>query len=161
MKIFRSSILPNRPLNVCEELPSFEKGFVPSTLPLVKILSPKISGQFFKEEDLVAFDGKVEAILVLRDARTDENFEMPCLVDDVIYLYDENQDSDNYGYVFPGNSFELEDFVRSVLISEVPLKPLKEGSILPKSDANIRVYSEDEMQKDSSPFDSLSSLFED
>ena len=99
--------------------------------------------------------------MILRDARTDETFEEPCLVDEVITIYDENQDSDDFGYVFPGNSFELKDFVRSVLVSEVPLKPLKEGSSLPKSDESVRVYSDEDIQPESSPFDSLSSLFED
>ena len=161
MKIFRSSILPNRPLEVSEQFPIFEGDSIPSGLPLIKILSPKITGEFFKDGDFLAFDGKVEGVLILRDARTDETFEEPCLVDEVITIYDENQDSDDFGYVFPGNSFELKDFVRSVLVSEVPLKPLKEGSSLPKGDENVRVYSDEDIQPESSPFDSLSSLFED
>ena len=137
MKIFRSSILPNRPLEVSEQLPTLEGDSIPSGLPLIKILSPKITGEFFKDGDFLAFDGKVEGVLILRDARTDETFEEPCLVDEVITIYDENQDSDDFGYVFPGNSFELKDFVRSVLVSEVPLKPLKEGSSLPKTIFNL------------------------
>ena len=161
MKIFRSSILPNRPLEVSEQFPIFEGDSIPSGLPLIKILSPKITGEFFKDGDFLAFDGKVEGVLILRDARTDETFEEPCLVDEVITIYDENQDSDDFGYVFPGNSFELKDFVRSVLVSEVPLKPLKEGSSLPKGDENVRVYSDEDIQPESSTFDSLSSLFED
>ena len=161
MKIFRSSILPNRPLEVSEKLPDFEGDSIPSGLPLIKISSPKITGEFFKDGDFLAFDGRVEAVLTLRDARTDETFKEPCSVDEIINIYDENQDSDDFGYVFPGSSFELKDFVRSVLISEVPLKPLKEGSTLPKSDENVRVYSDEDIQSETSPFDSLSSLFED
>ena len=103
MKIFRSSILPNRPLEVSEQLPIFEGDSIPSGLPLIKILSPKITGEFFKDGDFLAFDGKVEGVLILRDARTDEIVEEPCLVDEVITIYDENQDSDDFGYVFPGN----------------------------------------------------------
>lgn len=160
MKIFRSSVLPNRPLEVSEEFPTFGGESIPLGLPLVKILSPKIKGELFKEEDVVAFDGKIEGVLVLRDARSDEIFEEPCVTDEIINVYDENQDSDELGYVFPGNSFELKDFVRSVLISQVPLKPLKEGSTLPKGDANVRVYSDEDVLPESSPFDSLSSLFE-
>ena len=156
MKIYRSSITPARPLELEEEVDLSKKDFA-SAYPLLGIRDAYVEGLIERNDDFLTANIYVSAVLVLSDARTREPFEYPVEVDDVYDLL-QSPEEEGDGYIFPGNSFELEDLIFSILRSQVPIAPKKEDSALPEAREGYEVYQGDYLldgAEENHPFEDL------
>lgn len=61
------------------------------------------------------------------------------------FTYDEEDEENN---IIKGPIFDLDPYILSLIISEVPLKLVKKGAKLPTGGAGYRVMSEDEYNKE-------------
>ena len=159
MKIYRSSITDARPLELQEELDYSSRDFS-SSYPLLGIKDAYVEGLIERNDEFLTANIYVSAILILADARTRESFEHPVEVDDIYDLL-ESPEEEGEGYIFPGNYFELEELVYSILRSQVPLAPKKEGSELPPDGDGYTVYSADYLSDEAEENHPFAELLED
>jgi uncharacterized metal-binding protein YceD (DUF177 family) len=158
MKIFRSSVPKGRVLPVDETYAEWDPALFARCYPLLGIRSAYLKGNFENTDGILTFNGVIGGVVVLSDSRTNEPFEEEYKIKDVFQLLeDEDDESATNGYIFPDNGINLEEFVFSVLRSEVPIKPLKPGSeAVPSIDE--RSYLIEGEEQNSSPFDVLLGL---
>ena len=147
MKIHKNSVMEARPLELNEEIDFSGRDFAPA-YPLLGIKNAHVEGLVERNDDFLTANLYVSAILILSDARTCEAFEQPVEVEDIYDLLD-NPDQEGEGYIFEGKTIELDDLVFSILRSQVPIAPHKEGSKLPEGGEGYVVYSSDEADEPS------------
>lgn len=158
MKIYRSAVTSARPLEVDEEVSFRDKDFSPF-YPLLGIERCHLQGEITKEGKLLWMRAYVTADLKLVDARSNEAFYLPVTHEEYFPLL-EDEEGDIEGYVFPNNLIEASDIAFALLRTLVPIKPLKEGSELPKGGDGYSFYLEDDAPSAPSPFDCLEGLEE-
>lgn len=154
MKIHKNSVMEARPLELDEEIDFSARDFS-SAYPLLGIKEAHVEGIIERNDDFLTANIYVSGILILSDARTCEPFEQFVEVDDIYDLLD-TPEQEGEGYIFEGMTIELDDLVFSILRSQVPIAPKKEGSELPKSGEGYNVYSSDESEEETEtnrPFD--------
>ena len=159
MKIYRSFITPSRPVEVDEDI-DFSRDDFSSFYPLRGIKNAHLSGTIQKEGERLVMDAHVQADLILADARDNTSFDYPVDFDEWFILL-ENELDDEEGYVFPHNLIEPKDICFELLRGQVPIKPLKPNSKMPKSGEGYTFYEEGEEIRDSSPFDVLDKYIKD
>ncbi len=159
MKIYRSSITPSRPAEIDEDI-DFSRFDFSNFYPLRGIENAHLEGVIQKEGKRLAMDAHVEADLLLADARDNQTFPYHVDLDEWFLLLEDELD-DEEGYVFPNNLIEPIDICFALLRGQVPIKPLRPGSQMPKVDEDSHFYEEgDEPHDEPSPFDVLQSLEE-
>lgn len=160
MKIFRSSVPKGRVLAIDEFYPDWDASLFEKSYPLLGMKDASIRGNFENVDDILTFNGVIEGTLILADSRSNEPFEEDYSVKDVFQLLeDEDEDCSSSAYVFPENGIDLEEFVLSVLRSEVPIKPLKPGSEeRPEAGDRDFLLEEEQAEEKTSPFDVLLDL---
>ena len=157
MKIFRSIALSGRPYPIDETETAWKKSEFAKTYPLLDIKSASLKGTFLKKGSYLVFEGAVEGNLILADARTNAPFEYPVSENGVFELLEDDDAESDYGFYFPENEIDTHEFLRAVLYSLVPIKPLAEGSALPEG---VRFDDEPKAgdENSPSPFDALKDL---
>lgn len=145
MRIYRNAITSAKPLEVEEEL-SYKEGDFASSYPLLGLKGVKVSGQINRNDDFLTAHLHVIGTMVLSDAYTSFPFDEEFELDEIVDLL-EDVDEDGDGYVLPGTFVELSEVVFHLIRSHVPLKPLKEGSTLPKGGEGYSVLTEEELLK--------------
>ncbi len=146
MKIHKSQVTSAKPLAVEGEF-SYVKDECKEHYPLIEVPSCHLRGLFENAGDILTFNYELKAKIIVSDSRTATPFEMEIEdegIADVLPSYDTEGD----GYVFEGTSFELEDLLLCLIVSNVPLAPHQEGSALPSSGKGYRVLTEEELLKE-------------
>ena len=141
MIIYRSLIKEN-PTPVDEDI-AFSKEDFASTFPLLGVNSCHLEGEFFKDEGMLVFAGRLTGEALLSDARTCEAFSSPIDLEVDVDLLS-NIEEEGEGYVFPENKISTHDLALCLIRSSTPIAPLQEGSKLPSSGEGYTVSTEEE-----------------
>ncbi len=155
MRVYRSQVTPNRPLEVEEDY-SFSRQRCVAEYPLLEVPSCHFKAVFYDDDGFLKAEYTISGVWVLSDGRTAEEFsssfgeEGECGI-----LSDFEEEGD--GYVFPGTFFESEELAHKIIKTLVPLSPHKEGSELPMGGEGYSVLTEEEASAENvdSPFDSI------
>ena len=154
MKIYRSFITPARPVEVDEDVSFRDFDFTPF-YPLVGIEACHLSGEICKQNDRYFMTAHISADLLLVDARDNKPFPYPVDLDEYFELL-EDELGDEEGYVFPNNLIEPRDIAFAILRGQIPIKPLRSDSMLPKESDGVAYFEEgDEPIHHESPFDGI------
>ena len=105
----------------------------------------KITGQIFG--DLLMLKVQVKAHVVGVCAYTLEDVPLDLNIKENIEISDEVEDDDVIFYE-KNPIFDIDPYILSLIVSNVPTKLVKEGAKLPESGEGYRVISEDEYRKE-------------
>ncbi len=148
MKFYRSLIKENTPLSFKETFDFSTHDFT-KDYPLLDILEAKGEGEVFRYDKGVAVYLKAVAKVALSDARTCKRIERTIRFSDEFDLVESPEDEEAEGYLFPENEIDLTDVYFCSLKTHVPYNATDAKEL------SGGVYSEDEFNQKSSPFDVL------
>lgn len=107
----------------------------------------KITGQIF--EDLLMLQVHIDTDIVGVCAYTLEDVPLSLHIDDNIEISNEVED-DEIIFFEKNNIFDIDPYILSIIISEIPDKIVKKDAKLPKNGDGYRVLSEEEYNKENS-----------
>lgn len=116
-----------------------------SNIKKINTASVKITGQIF--EDLLMLKVNIITSVIGVCAYTLEDVEIPLNINETIEISNEIQDDEDIFYE-SNNIFEIDQYILSIIISEVPSKIIKKGAKLPKNGDGYRILTEDEYEKE-------------
>ena len=151
MNFHRNDITPNRPLEFDEPILFGVVG--EKAYPLLEIKACSFSGIIRKIEGILHLSGRIDARLVLSDARTLAPVDYT-LGQDVDFDLLSSEEEEGDGYVFPENRIELSDVAYALILTLMP-KAYSKAKGLPSSGEGYTVCREGEEEPLSSPFDAL------
>ena len=151
MIFHRNDVTPSRPLDVEEAYDDFEVG--EKAYPLLQIKKAKLVATIRKIDGILRVSGKLDAALVLSDARSLRPVDYK-LDRDVDFDLLSSEEEEGDGYVFPENKIDLKEVAYCLILTLMPKSYSKEKD-LPSSGEGYVVYSEGSEEGASSPFASL------
>lgn len=116
-----------------------------SNIKQIKTANVKITGSIF--EDLLMLKVHIDVDVVGICAYTLEDVEIPLKINETIEISNEIQDDEDIFYE-ANNIFEIDSYILSMIISNVPSKIVKKGATLPKGGDGYRILTEDEYEKE-------------
>jgi len=144
MKLNR--LLFNNPNYVLEgEIDFSSLPFNDARIKKIGVASIKIKGNNYDE--LFVMDVQIKVNVIGTCSYTLEDVDIPLSIKDSISFSSEVQDDEDLFYE-PNNIFEIDHYILSLIISEVPDRVIKKGANLPSSGSGYRVLSEDEYLKE-------------
>ncbi len=152
MKFYRSLIKENTPLPFKETFDFSSHDFA-KDYPLLGILEAKGEGEVYRHAKGIAVYLKAKAKVTLSDARTCKPIQRTLSFEDEFDLVESPEDEEAEGYLFPENEIDLSEVYFCSLKTHVPYNAT-DAKELPQGE-DVRVYSEEEMENISSPFDVL------
>lgn len=105
----------------------------------------KITGSVF--EDMLMLKVNIKTIVIGICSYTLEEVEIPLQISDNIEFSNEIEDDETI-FFEPNNIFEIDDYILSIIISEVPSKIVKKGAKLPNDGEGYRVLTEDQYESE-------------
>lgn len=120
------------------------ESFDPSHIKEVKDTHVKVSGQDY--EDLLVLTVEVNSTVIGVCSYTLEDVVIPIKIKDTLTFSFDMEDEDVIKIDSP--IFDIDPYILSLIVSEVPLKIVKKGAKLPTSGDGYRVLSEDEYNKE-------------
>lgn len=119
--------------------------FDPYHIKEIKTATFNITGSIF--EDLLMLKVKVEVDVIGVCAYTLEDVPLHIKTTDNIEISNEIEDDDTI-FFEKDNIFEIDPYILSIIVSEIPPKIVKKGAKLPGSGKGYRVLSEEEYIKE-------------
>lgn len=166
MRIQYSLIARKKELSL-EEVISYPKEQIKDIYTLLDMGDVNTKVHALYEGDYVHLDIEIITNLVLECAYTLEPVDYPMhLYESVDLCFQKCEDEDEDIIYVDGDYFDLNQLVLSLIITEIPLKVVKEGATLPKNGKDYEVITEEEYErrqkdKGNSQFDSLLDDFDD
>lgn len=105
----------------------------------------KITGSIF--EDMLMLKVNIKTTVIGICSYTLEDVEIPMQITDNIEFSNEIEDDETI-FFEPNNIFEIDEYILSIIISEVPSKIVKKGAKLPENGNGYRVLTEEEYEKE-------------
>lgn len=159
MKIYISTLKFDKPTILEEEI---DFSNVENPISQIKrIAETKVKATINRYDEFIQVDFNIETKLIAISSYTSKEGELNLKFSDSVTL-SMNEEQDDYD-VIKGNMLELDNYVFSLILGEVPIKVVFKGEKLPLNE-DSNVISEDELEKKkkenkSSPFDVLDKLF--
>ena len=120
------------------------ESFDPTHIKEVRDTHVKVSGQDY--EDLLVLTVEVSSTVIGVCSYSLEDVTLPIKIKDTLTFSFDMEDED---IIKIDNAiFDIDSYILSLIIAEVPIKIVKKGAKLPSSGDGYRVLSEDEYQKE-------------
>lgn len=112
--------------------------------PLLDIVQCLVDAEVQKYANNFLIKLKIDAKVVLESSYTLKPFkETIQLIDDIFLDADKSEQEDEYLKI-QCEKIELDDYIYSLIIASLPMRPVKKGEELPSGGENYRVMTEDE-----------------
>ncbi len=94
--------------------------------PIHKAKSCHYEAKIYKVKDMILVDMAIDATLEVEDTGDCTPFDLALSFEENSNVIMEEEDGESEGYIFPGNSFDLDDLARLLIISRIPIVLHKE-----------------------------------
>lgn len=158
MRLFKAILKEGTPTPFESDIEFKNNIFEPGHINGIKTCHVKIIATQY--ENLLKVDFDISAVIMAVCSYTLEEFDYKIDVKDSLNFSDEIEDEEIY--LENKNYIDLDEYILSIILANVPIKLVKPGNKLPEGKDGYRVISEDDLAKESknkpSPFDCLDDL---
>lgn len=123
VKVLKSALSSGHP-----SLYSFDTAFekYPLHYPLRKVLSGHVDAKAYREKTGIYVDLSFQGKLEVEDTSDASLFELPISFDEKMVAIMDEEDGEGEGYIFEGNSFDIEELALLLIESHLPIRLTKE-----------------------------------